>query len=444
MVLLPCFLGYFIWSEFQKEKEVVKLESRTKVFEMIFNTSDTSLTSGQFINVNGKNMVWQKKQDANLDCWEFKLFPDSIRNTEFKRTLGSADSIFSDILIVSIKDSMPDYIEEGAGNIVSVFEHLDKDSDSQVMDPKLRKLLNQLEYVKLGRGDKNEPLLPMGMVDQQGQAQFVKQVLFRILPQIVFSVGLLLLVYFSFYLILKTLKKQKLLNTLRNDLMSNMTHELKTPVSTIRVALEALSSFEAGSKPALLKEYLDISRLEIDRLGLLVDKALNHSLYEQGAFVLDKQRLDLDKEILWVKKILKIQLNNQNIEFNYSRKGECFMVMADQSHLLNVIHNLIENGIKYTEGKIVIDVQLKELDKTLELKITDNGCGISKVYQDKIFDKFFRVPQGNVHTVKGHGLGLSYVKKIIEEHGGHISVDSKLDHGSTFKILLPKYSIADD
>jgi signal transduction histidine kinase len=258
------------------------------------------------------------------------------------------------------------------------------------------------------------------------------------IPQLLFSLLLFGSVAAAYIMIGRNLRKEKELAHLRNDFMSNMSHELKTPVSTISVALEALSNFNAADNENLRKEYIDISKTEVERLGLLVDKALNISLFEQGRFVYNKQSLDLNVAIKSVLRTLKVQLDNQQVDLNYNSEGSHFYLMADNTHMINVIHNLIENAIKYSTKTPQIKISLSESSDYLELRVSDKGRGIAPSFQDKIFDKFFRVPQGNTHNTKGHGLGLSYVKEVISNHGGEIKVKSALGEGTTFIIYLPK------
>jgi signal transduction histidine kinase len=245
-------------------------------------------------------------------------------------------------------------------------------------------------------------------------------------------------VWLAFYLIAKNLVREKKLSELRNAFISNMSHELKTPVSTIGVALEAISNFEAGDDPELRKEYLEISRLELDRLGLLVDKTLNISLFEQGKFVCNIQKLDIKKEIDTILQTLRISLDNLNVELKYTFNGQNFDILADQSHMSNVIHNLIENAIKYSESEANISIHIEELKDNIRISISDQGIGIPEEYQKHVFDKFFRVPTGDVHNIKGHGLGLSYVKEAVEKQNGSIHLVSELNKGSNFIILMPK------
>jgi signal transduction histidine kinase len=213
---------------------------------------------------------------------------------------------------------------------------------------------------------------------------------------------------------------------------------LKTPVSTISVALEALQNFDAGNDPKLRKEYIEISKIEAARLDMLVNKTLNISLYEQGTFVMDKQLIDLKKLLVQTLRILKPSFDQKSVEFNFVEEGTSFTIHADKTHITNVLFNLLENAVKYSSGAAKIKLELTEKPDAIQLGISDQGIGIDSSFQDKIFEKFFRVPQGDIHNVKGHGLGLSYVKEVISKHEGTIEVKSELGKGSTFILDFPK------
>ena len=154
--------------------------------------------------------------------------------------------------------------------------------------------------------------------------------------------------------------------------------------------------------------------------------------------MLDQQVIALDQEINRILRSLKPALEQKHVQVAYAEKAGNYEVLADKSHMTNVIYNLIENAIKYSPSPAKLELILTEKVKTVELEIIDHGVGIEAHHIDKIFDKFFRVPQGDVHNVKGHGLGLSYVREVVKKQGGEIKVQSKFGEGSSFKIIMPK------
>lgn len=252
------------------------------------------------------------------------------------------------------------------------------------------------------------------------------------------SVLLLLLVLISFIIMYRNILAQQKLANIKNDFISNITHELKTPIATVSVAIEALRNFNAIRSPEKTKEYLDISASELQRLGLLVDKVLKLSIFENKRVELKKEQFDMKALIDETLATMRLQLEKQNAQVSFTTEGSSFLIEADKLHITSVIYNLLDNALKYSAGVPVIQIALKAVQENiLELKMSDNGVGIAHQYQQKVFDKFFRVPMGNQHNIKGYGLGLSYVAEIVKQHMGYIYVESILGKGSAFIVKLP-------
>lgn len=260
----------------------------------------------------------------------------------------------------------------------------------------------------------------------------------KIIPQILFSIFLITITSCAFWLIYRSLQQQKRLTLLRNDLISNITHELKTPISTVSVAIEALSSFGGLQNPELTKEYLEISKNELNRLSVLVDSVLKMASFEQQKLDLNLFEINLKQLVEQVLNTMKLQFEKCQASVQFETHGQNFVFKGDEIHLTNVIYNLLDNSLKYTANTPKILIVLTENNKQLTLTFTDNGIGIPKEFHHKIFEKFFRVPTGNTHNTKGYGLGLSYVKTIVEQHKGTISLVNKQGDGSEFKIVLLK------
>ena len=239
-------------------------------------------------------------------------------------------------------------------------------------------------------------------------------------------------------MIWQSLEKQRKLTELKNDFISNVTHELKTPITTVGVAIEALSSFNAMENPARSKEYLDISKHELNRLTILVDKVLKMSLFEKKEPELKIEQFDINLLINEVLGSMKLQFEKFAAKVNFQTKGNTFFLEGDRIHLTSVIYNLIDNALKYSPENPEIDLMLEEENNQIKFSVKDKGIGISSDYMGKIFDKFFRVPSGDLHDIKGHGLGLSYVAGVVNKHHGKITVDSKKNIGTQFTISLPK------
>lgn len=256
-------------------------------------------------------------------------------------------------------------------------------------------------------------------------------------PQLLFSILLFACVGLAFLFVYQSFRKQIRLTELKNDFIRNMTHELKTPISTVSVAIEALQNFDALENPARTQEYLAISQLELNRLTMLVDKVLRMSLFEQGVPELKSEQLDLRSLVEEVLAAMKLQFEKNRAEVNLSISGTDFSLRGDRLHLVSVLYNLLENALKYSPLAPKITVSLTHSDRQLSLQVRDQGQGIPAVYLDRIFEKFFRVPSGDVHNVKGHGLGLNYVAGVVRLHEGRVLVESEEGVGSSFTVLLP-------
>jgi len=264
--------------------------------------------------------------------------------------------------------------------------------------------------------------------------QFLLQ---KIAPDILLSILLTFLTTLSFVLVFQNMKKQQRLTALKNDLISNITHELKTPITTVGVAIEALSSFDALKNPIRTKEYLEISRNELKRLSILVDKVLKTALFGEEEMELKLEKVDLKQLINEILNSMKLQFEKFTATIQFTVEGQSFMVNADRIHLTSVIYNLLDNALKYGSLQPSIAVDLALQNDKLQLKVKDNGIGIPAEFKDKIFEKFFRVPTGDQHDIKGHGLGLNYVANVIRRHHGNIAVESEPGKGSIFTIKLP-------
>lgn len=239
----------------------------------------------------------------------------------------------------------------------------------------------------------------------------------------------------SFILMLQTILRQKRVSEVKNDFINNMTHEFKTPISTVSAAMEALVSFNGLDDKERTLRYIDISRKEMGRLSGLVEKVLSLSVFEQKKIVLNKETFDVCKllEETAQQYILK---GNGRVSIENNPEATAY-IYADKLHFQNVLNNLLDNAVKYSHDAVVIDLDCKREGDYIVLSVKDNGIGIGKEQQKHIFEKFYRVPTGDLHGVKGFGLGLSYVKHTIEMHGGTIGVKSQPGLGSEFIIAIP-------
>jgi two-component system phosphate regulon sensor histidine kinase PhoR len=262
-------------------------------------------------------------------------------------------------------------------------------------------------------------------------------VLQKMWSQFLLSLVLVGLTALSFVLLWRSLIQQRKLTKIKNDFISNITHELKTPIATVSVAIEALRNFDALHDPERTREYLTISSNELQRLSLLVDKVLKLSMFEKHQVELKEETVDLAVLVKEVVNSMKLQFDKYKAQVNVQLHGNRFNVHADRLHITSVLFNLLDNALKYSRENPAIHIELKDETEQILLLVTDNGIGIPVEYHKKIFDKFFRVPYGDTHNVKGYGLGLSYVAYVIQRHYGSIAVESQPGIGSRFIIKLP-------
>jgi len=248
---------------------------------------------------------------------------------------------------------------------------------------------------------------------------------------------LTLLIISIFTITLYIIFKQKRISEIRNDFVSNMTHELKTPISTISLAAQMLNDKSIPHERKNLDYLGSVIADESKRLGLQVEKVLQMAIFEKAKLRLKVKEVDIHEVIKKVTNNFALQLNSQDGVIIHEFNAKSPIIRADEVHITNVINNLLDNATKYRNGNPVINIITKDVSNGIVVAVKDNGIGISRDNLKKIFDQFYRVPSGNIHNVKGFGLGLSYVKKIVEAHGGKIWVESKLGEGSTFSFFMP-------
>ncbi|WP_126973135.1 sensor histidine kinase [Gynurincola endophyticus] len=260
---------------------------------------------------------------------------------------------------------------------------------------------------------------------------WAKHILFGIFISLSVVAALVLL----FYQLFRIINKQKRLDSMKTDFINNMTHEFKTPIATVSLALESIQNFGVRDQPEKMDEYLDIAQGELKKVNRMIEQVLNISKETTFKLKLTPTHLPelIGKSIDQMKTLGKAH----NAHFDLQVENDIPMINVDQFHLNNVFVNLIDNSFKYKSGDPEIRIRVTKNESNVVITFRDNGRGISEQYLPYIFDTFFRVPSGNVHNVKGFGVGLSYVSKIIANHQGTISVESEPDSFTEFTITLP-------
>lgn len=268
-----------------------------------------------------------------------------------------------------------------------------------------------------------------------GKAVYISDSVSFMIPSMIFTLILLLTFVFTIYIIFR----QKKLTEMKNDFINNMTHEFKTPISTISLASQMLGDPSVGKSPAMFKHISTVINDETKRLRFQVEKVLQMSMFDRQKATLKRKELDANELIKGVVSTfaLKVESHGGKIESNLN--AEDAIIFADEMHITNVIFNLMDNAVKYkrADEDLLLKVNTRNESGKLIITIQDNGIGIKKENLKKIFDKFYRVHTGNLHDVKGFGLGLAYVKKIVVDHKGTIRAESELNVGTKFIIVLP-------
>lgn len=251
------------------------------------------------------------------------------------------------------------------------------------------------------------------------------------------SIFLSIIIILGFSFSVHIMFKQKRISQIKNDFVNNMTHELKTPISTISLASQLLKDKSIPIENKNIDYISNIIDEESKRLSYQVEKVLKTALFEQGHIKLKFRELDIHKIIDTVLNNFEIQVSNRNGIIQKNLEAKRSIASIDEVHFTNVMFNLLDNAVKYSTERPEILVSTSDNTTGIYISVTDKGIGIKKQDQKKVFDQFYRVSTGNLHDVKGFGLGLNYVKKMVEEHGGEVTLESEYKKGSTFKLFIP-------
>lgn len=254
---------------------------------------------------------------------------------------------------------------------------------------------------------------------------------------LIISLTLMILIIVALMIMFKTILTQNKLSEIKNDFISNMTHEFKTPISTIALACEALNDPDVMKKNTTeISPFVKMINDENKRLELLVEQILQSAVMDRGKLKLREENVVLNELVKGIVENAQFRIQNSGGTIKLNLPDERIEIISDRMHLTNIISNLIDNAIKYSSSVPDIEINLKRENKKFLLSVKDHGIGIKKEHMNKIFDKLYRVPTGNVHDVKGFGLGLSYVKAIAESYGWNIQVRSKFGEGSEFTLVM--------
>jgi two-component system phosphate regulon sensor histidine kinase PhoR len=267
-----------------------------------------------------------------------------------------------------------------------------------------------------------------------------KAVLVELSMWLFWSSLFILIIIFSFSCVIYTILRQKKLSEMKNDFINNMTHEFKTPISTISLASEVLLNSETDTSVERVKKYSKIIFDENQRMRYQVERVLSMAQHEKGELKLNKTKVDIHELITYTTENLFYGDQEKRMELKFRFGATRTLLNLDELHITNVIKNIVENAYKYSREDPVLEIITADFQNGVLISFKDNGTGISYENQKHIFEKFYRVPTGNVHNVKGFGLGLYYVRTMVEAHKGFINVHSELNKGSRFDVYLPEHS----
>jgi two-component system phosphate regulon sensor histidine kinase PhoR len=241
----------------------------------------------------------------------------------------------------------------------------------------------------------------------------------------------------AFYVTVSALLRQKKLSEIKNDFINNMTHEFKTPLATISLAVDALRTEKVSNDKEKMQYFTGIIKEENKRMNKQVETILQAALMDRQEINLNKKPVHVHAVIEQVLENFDLQLQHKNGYADLHLNAKNDLIMADEVHFTNLINNLVDNAVKYSKDNLVLKLYTSSNARGIVIRIEDNGIGMSKESVKRIFEKFYRVHTGNLHNVKGFGLGLSYVKTIVDAHQGKIKVDSTLGKGTAFTIEMP-------
>ncbi len=437
------FLVHWNYKQYHKELNVLQKNVDTQFKLAEGEIRDSVLYS--FIEVLSDTKVdyFKSFDKSHFDNFSLDLFQDTVIGIfEYKEngfsTFSNDSIVNSDIISSHIKGfQIMEALRDSSNSVALKFKERLKEQGIE----------NDLQIQIVGTEIHDDDSLNLKIVNQQFEIGSKKDIVIskysrflfsKILPSIMMSLLLFTLVAFGFYYLNKLRKEQESINILKNDFVSNMTHELKTPISTISVAIEALSSYGQIQDPIKTAEYLDVTKNELSRLNILIDKVLKISSFEKTGMNLDLQVVDIRILLESILKSMKLHFEKHTVITKLDVNGYDHFVNGDKVHLTNLFYNLLDNAIKYSRKNPNINIQISEGEEYVIIEIVDQGIGIPKQYQDKVFDRFFRVPQGDIHNTKGYGLGLNYVKEVVNKHQGKVEMESELNLGTTIRVRLKK------
>lgn len=392
MISKQALLDKFRLEYYQEVIEIAGIDVEGLIPEMSdMNTYNTSIEIT-------KNEEWQTISD--LDA--------SIDTSENKNSYTVVKMVSSELAVGSSEDSLK-IVGIGLGDEPSF----------------MTKLSDSVDYASFD--------LNLG----ENQAKINQQALVKILPQCFISLLLILSFYGVVFTMRKRFEEQDQNQRAQSQMISNIAHELRTPISTVSVALEAIQNFGMSNQADKMAAYISTSRQQLGHLDKLVDKVIQLGRFEQESQLENLEIIDPNELLDEVVSIMSMSFEERGASLNIASKGSPGLIMGDRLHLKNALLNLLDNSLKYGPKTVKVGLHLRKESRYILMEVDDNGPGIPNAYASRVFERFFRVPTGDRHDVKGYGLGLSYVQEVVKMHGGMIDLISNEGEGTRILIKIP-------
>jgi len=475
-LVLTGFVLQWLFSQYNSERDILKKELSLQFMEAQEEVMDSMLVIHLIDPImQGKETytVQMEISGDTLECLEqgavISQDTAQIRMLKGKRTMiamGSSDSLpvnkanifataplsgeIDDIMLQSVRlivQRAADTLHPDSGFTRILTSMLDTGLLKRSFDEKVHRVGENLittwhDSITMDEVDSGRiPIFFACAITEQGCGVQVENFFWylarKTIPAFLFGIVLLLLTGASFIIAFRTLKNQMVLNRMRNSFVSNISHELKTPVSTVKVALEALRGADLKNDPETAAGYLEMAEKELNRLDLLISQVLNASLYNNGVKIIETESIDLKELVSEVLELLRPRFEKEHATVTFEAGKEAYIVPVDRLHVIGVLLNLLDNSMKYCHERANIMLDLNRSGREVILVVSDHGVGIPEEFLSRIFDKFFRVPLGDSHNIKGYGLGLSYAAMVMEQHRGTIRAQNRPDGGVIFTLSFP-------
>ncbi len=418
------------------------LEERFKVPSLFYEIDTDSITISNFTNervtkiFNNATLDGKRNIAPEQTLAEYSKMPElrkQMYETSFK-TLLQKIPIYKRVTPIQIQSLLRKELQGEGIDLNFEFSIYDDDLATTVQTENFE---NDDPYgIPIFLDNNNESSYNLYVDFPDRKKYLLSSILWMVVLSIIFT-GIIIIAYAS---AIYQLIRQRQISQIKTDFINNMTHEFKTPIATINLALDAIRNPKIINDQEKVKRYLGMIKEENKRMHAQVENVLRISKLEKNELNISKERLELNELIEDALTHVELIVEDRKGYVKTHLDAEKSSILANDTHFTNVIVNILDNAIKYSEDVPKIDVYTENVGDTIVLKIEDQGNGMSKQVAKRVFEKFYREHTGNVHNVKGHGLGLSYVKRIIDDHQGYISVESEKGKGSTFIIKMPLIS----